>query len=308
MGVQTLKHVPLLAAGLIGAVLLVQGTSSTPATASSSDGSVTVVAAAALPRDTPTVAATTAAAASLLSVPTKTVAVTTTASVDATTPAPTPTPTATATAQAATAVAGTASAPAQSTGVVTAAAATSAPAPIHTLISASTAGCAPAISGSTSGAPSAVSVNDIPGTTPADLQAFATEYNSIRVANCLNPIPFSNIRYSDCLQQRMFWIADDPSTNSASAWGHTGTAVRSDGLPIVGCDGDLAGGDGYTAATVADAWWASIDHRDSLYQPNFTGNVASVCIYFAMSHGGYNVPAPNEPYTFTRAAAYWAAC
>jgi hypothetical protein len=106
----------------------------------------------------------------------------------------------------------------------------------------------------------------------------------------------------------MWWMADDPSTDSASAWGHTGTAVRSDGVPIVGCDGDLAGGSGYTAASVAEAWWDSADHRASLYQPAFTGNVAGVCIAFAMSHGGVNVPAPNEPYSFTRAAAYWYNC
>jgi hypothetical protein len=106
----------------------------------------------------------------------------------------------------------------------------------------------------------------------------------------------------------MWWMADDPSTDSSSAWGHTGTAVRSDGVPIVGCDGDLAGGSGYTAASVADAWWVSPDHRASLFQPAFTGNVASVCIAFAMSHGGVNVPGPNEPYSFTRAAAYWYSC
>jgi hypothetical protein len=106
----------------------------------------------------------------------------------------------------------------------------------------------------------------------------------------------------------MWWMADDPSTNPLSAWGHTGTAVRSDGVPIVGCDGDLAGGSGYTGATVASAWWASSDHRTSLYAPLFTGNVAGVCIAFAMTHGGINVPAPNEPYTFVRAAAYWYNC
>jgi hypothetical protein len=168
--------------------------------------------------------------------------------------------------------------------------------------------CPAAITGTTGGAPSATSINDIPGTTSADLQEFANEYNAIRVANCLTPVPFANIRYSDCLQQRMFWMADDPSTNPASAWGHTGTAVRSDGLPIVGCDGDLAGGDGETAADVADLWWESPDHRASLYQPEYAGSLDTVCIYYAMSHGGYNVPAPNEPYTMTRAAAYWGDC
>ncbi|HEX3679193.1 MAG TPA: hypothetical protein VHU90_05695 [Galbitalea sp.] len=168
--------------------------------------------------------------------------------------------------------------------------------------------CPSAIGGSTAGAPGASDPSGIPGTTSADLNSFAAEYNALRVANCLTPIPFANIRYSSCLQARMWWMADDPSTDPASAWGHTGTAVRSDGVPIVGCDGDLAGGNGYTAASVADAWWASPDHRASLFQPAFTGNVAGVCIAFAMSHGGVNVPAPNEPYSFTRAAAYWYSC
>lgn len=168
--------------------------------------------------------------------------------------------------------------------------------------------CAPAITGSTPGAPSPVSANDIPGTTSADLQSFADEYNAIRVANCLTPVPFANIRYSDCLQQRMFWMADDPSTNPMSAWGHTGTAHRSDGLPIVGCDGDIAGGSGVDASGVAQLWWQSIDHRDSLYQPSFKGDLDNVCIFFAISHGGYNVPSPNEPYAFTRAASFWETC
>ena len=168
--------------------------------------------------------------------------------------------------------------------------------------------CPSAVGGSTAGAPGASDPSGIPGTTSADLASFATEYNAIRVANCLTPIPYANIRYSSCLQARMWWMADDPSTNSASAWGHTGSAVRSDGVPIVGCDGDIAGGNGYTGATVASAWWDSADHRASLYQPVFSGNVAGVCIAFAMSHGGVNVPAPNEPYSFTRAAAYWYSC
>jgi hypothetical protein len=168
--------------------------------------------------------------------------------------------------------------------------------------------CPAAITGTTGGAPSPVSANDIPGTTSADLQQFADEYNSIRVANCLTPVPYANIRYSDCLQQRMFWMADDPSTNPESAWGHTGTAKRSDGVPIVGCDGDIAGGSGITNADVAIEWWNSIDHRDSLYQPAYSGSLDNVCIYFAVSHGGYNVPSPNEPYTYTRAASYWQTC
>lgn len=106
----------------------------------------------------------------------------------------------------------------------------------------------------------------------------------------------------------MWWMADDPSTDSTSAWGHTSTAVRSDHVPIVGCDGDLAGGSGYTGAWAASAWWNSADHRASLYQSLFSGNVNTVCIAFAISHGGVNVPAPNEPYSFARVAAYWYSC
>jgi hypothetical protein len=183
---------------------------------------------------------------------------------------------------------------------------TSTPTPPPTAPAAPT--CPGAIGGSTAGAPGSSDAAGVPGTTSADLASFAAQYNAIRVANCLQPIPLANIRYSTCLQQRMWWMADDPSTNSASAWGHTGTAVRSDGVPIVGCDGDLAGGGGYTAASVASAWWASADHRASLYQPAFTGNVGAVCIAFAMTHGGINVPAPNEPASFVRAAAYWYGC
>ncbi|HEY1529663.1 MAG TPA: hypothetical protein VGF80_02535 [Galbitalea sp.] len=168
--------------------------------------------------------------------------------------------------------------------------------------------CPSAIGGSTAGAPGANDAEGVPGTSTADLNSFAAQYNALRVANCLQPIPFANIRYSSCLQQRMWWMADDPSTDSASAWGHTGTAVRSDGVPIVGCDGDLAGGGGYTAASVATAWWNSPDHRASLYAPSFSGSVANVCIAFAMTHGGINVPAPNEPASFVRAAAYWYGC
>ncbi len=103
-------------------------------------------------------------------------------------------------------------------------------------------------------------------------------------------------------------MADDPSPDPSSAWGHTGTAVRSDGLPIVGCDGDLAGGSGYTGASLASAWWSSPDHRASLYEPSYAGNLANVCIYFAMTHGGVSVPGPNEPYSFARAAAIWTGC
>jgi hypothetical protein len=81
-------------------------------------------------------------------------------------------------------------------------------------------------------------------------------------------------------------------------------SVRSDGVPSVGCDGNLAGGSGNTGATVAQKWWDSLAHRASLYRPTVTGSTAGVCIYFAMTHGGI----PNEPASFTRAAARWGGC
>lgn len=299
MGVQTLKHVALLAAGLVGAVLLIQGTGSTISVPGSDTGGITFAAS----TTSSTSVATTASASiplGLAAPSTESIASSDAAAAKVAAPERVSTGAAVSSARTASVSA-------------TSDASTTERAPIHTLISESTVPaptptCPAAIGGSTAGAPSAVSANDIPGTSTADLNAFAAEYNSIRVANCLTPIPFANIRYSSCLQDRMFWMADDPSTNPLSAWGHTGSAVRSDGLPIVGCDGDLAGGSGYTAATVASLWWASIDHRDSLYQPSYKGSFADVCIYFAISHGGYNVPAPNEPFAFTRAAAYWASC
>jgi hypothetical protein len=141
------------------------------------------------------------------------------------------------------------------------------------------------------------------GTTNADLASFALRYNAIRVANCLPPIPLAHIRYDSCLQQRMFWIAEDPSTNPASAWGHG--VPRSDRKPIVGCDGDIAGGMGDTGAAAAQKWWNSPDHRQSLYQPQWgKSSYANVCIGFAMSHGGV----PNDPAAFSREAARWENC
>ena len=98
-------------------------------------------------------------------------------------------------------------------------------------------------------------------------------------------------------------MAEDPSTDPMSAWGHIGS-VRSDGVPSVGCDGNLAGGSGNTGTTVADKWWGSSGHRASLYKPSNTGSMAGTCILFAMTHGGV----PNEPYSFTRAAARWVSC
>ncbi|WP_179872508.1 hypothetical protein [Microcella indica] len=175
------------------------------------------------------------------------------------------------------------------------------PAPLPTELA--TPACPAPISGSTAGAPSATSELGVAGTTSEDLASFATRYNQIRVANCLPPVPFGNIRYDSCMEQRLFWMAEDPSTDPMSAWGHIGSQ-RSDGVPSVGCDGNLAGGSGNTGATVADKWWASSGHRASLYKPGNTGSMAGTCILFAMTHGGV----PNEPYSFTRAAARWVSC
>lgn len=143
----------------------------------------------------------------------------------------------------------------------------------------------------------------ITGTTTADIQSFSSTYNAIRAQNCLDAIPSGNFRYDACMEQRLFWMAEDPSTDPSSAWGHIGS-VRSDGVPSRGCDGNLAGGSGNTGATVATKWWNSIEHRLSLYRPSYSGSTAGVCIYFAMSHGGI----PNEPSSFTRAAARWGGC
>jgi len=178
------------------------------------------------------------------------------------------------------------------------------PAPLPTeLATPSAPACPAAISGSTAGAPGITSPEGVAGTTTDDLESFAARYNQIRVANCLPPVPFGNIRYDACMEQRLFWMAEDPSTDPMSAWGHIGSQ-RSDGKPSEGCDGNLAGGSGNTGATVADKWWASSGHRASLYKPGNTGSMAGTCILFAMTHGGV----PNEPYSFTRAAARWVSC
>jgi hypothetical protein len=152
-------------------------------------------------------------------------------------------------------------------------------------------------------APGAVSGGGVGGTTTDDLSQFAVTYNAIRVGNCLPAVPLANFRYDSCMEQRLFWIAEDPSTDIRSAWGHIGS-VRSDGVPSVGCDGNLAGGNGNSSATFAQKWWDSASHRNSLYRPGDTGLTSGVCIYFAMTHGGV----PDEPYSFTRGAARWDAC
>jgi hypothetical protein len=163
--------------------------------------------------------------------------------------------------------------------------------------------CPGNVGGGPGGAPGITSAGGVGGTTSGDLASFAAAYNAIRVANCLYPIPMSNFRYDSCMEARLFWMAEDPSTDPSSAWGHSGS-VRSDGVPAVGCDGNLAGGSGNSGATVAQKWWNSSGHRASLYRPQITGPVNGVCIYFAMTHGGV----PNEPYSFTRAAARWGGC
>ena len=166
-------------------------------------------------------------------------------------------------------------------------------------------GCPGAIGGSAGGAPGATSGGGVAGTSNGDIAGFAAQYNAVRVANCLTPVPFGNFRYDSCMEQRLFWIAEDPSPDPASAWGHDGTP-RSDGLAAVGCDGNLAGGSGMAAAGAADRWWASTSHRASLYRPSVGGSMAHVCINFAMTHGDGVLP--DEADNFTRAAARWVSC
>lgn len=165
------------------------------------------------------------------------------------------------------------------------------------------AGCTTAAAGAIGSAPGISSPKGVQGTTTADLVAFAQTYNAKRAANCLKPVPLGNFRYDSCMEKRLFWMAEDPSTNPASAWGHIGT-TRSDGVPSVGCDGNLAGGMNNTGVTVALKWWDSTSHRTALYKPTYTGSTSNVCIYFAMTHGGV----PNEPTAFVRAAARWSGC
>jgi hypothetical protein len=152
--------------------------------------------------------------------------------------------------------------------------------------------------GGTSGAPGAVSALGVPGTTSDDLASFAYQYNAIRAENCLEPVDY--FIYDSCMEQRLFWMAESPSPDPMDAWGHIGS-VRIDGVPSVGCDGNLAGGSGNSGATVAVKWWQSASHQASLYRPG--AGTGGVCIAFAMTHGGI-----DEPYSFTRAAARWTYC
>lgn len=154
--------------------------------------------------------------------------------------------------------------------------------------------------GGVGGAPGISSAQGVPGTTTDDLASFAYEYNAIRVANCLEPIPYGNFYYDSCMEARLFWMAESPSPDPLDAWGHEGS-VRIDGVPSTGCDGNLAGGSGNSGATVASKWWYSLAHRESLYRPG--ESVGGACIAFAMTHGGI-----DEPYDFSRAAARWVNC
>ena len=149
-----------------------------------------------------------------------------------------------------------------------------------------------------SGAPSKKSSQGVAGTTSADLVSFADQYNLIRYQNCLPPV--TRFVYDSCMEARLFWMAESPSPDPLDAWGHIGSK-RIDGVPSVGCDGNLAGGTSNTGATVATKWWESLSHRASLYRPpNATGGV---CIALAVTHGGI-----DEPTSFTRAAASWRSC
>lgn len=160
--------------------------------------------------------------------------------------------------------------------------------------------CPTDVIGPVGSAPSKVSTLGVAGTTSEDLASFASKYNSIRVANCLQPIPYTNFRYDSCMEARLFWMAESPSPSSLDAWGHIGS-VRIDGVPSTGCDGNLAGGSGNTGATVAQKWWNSTSHRASLYRPG--SSIAGACIALAMTHGGI-----DEPVSFVRAAARWTTC
>lgn len=175
--------------------------------------------------------------------------------------------------------------------------------------------CPGNVGGATGSAPSAVSSGGVQGTTSGDLASFAANYNAIRVANCLNPVPLGNFRYDSCMETRLFWMAQDPHASPGNTWGHIGVkslqpdangVYYSDAVPSSGCDGNLAGGQGMSGAGAASRWWESTPHRNSLYRPTNTGSTAGVCIYFAMTHGDGSLG--NESTGFTRAAARWGSC
>lgn len=170
----------------------------------------------------------------------------------------------------------------------------------------------PGTGGGGGNAPGTADGRGATGTTTSDIQSFSAAYNAIRGANCLPAIPAGNFRYDSCMEQRLFWMGEDPSSDPGNTWGHTGVhslAPAADGTyysetnPSRGCDGNLAGGWGNSGATVAQKWWGSSQHRLALFKPSFTGTTAGVCIYFAMTHGG-----ASESAGFTRAAARWGGC
>src|SRR5690606_23956964 len=78
--------------------------------------------------------------------------------------------------------------------------------------------CPGNVGGGPGGAPGITSAGGVGGTTSGDLASFAAAYNAIRVANCLHPVPMSNFRYDSCMEARLFWMAEDPSTDPMSAW------------------------------------------------------------------------------------------
>jgi hypothetical protein len=169
----------------------------------------------------------------------------------------------------------------------------------------------PAAGGGGGSAPGG-SEQGIGGTTSGDIQSFSSTLNAIRAANCLPPIASDNFRYDSCMEQRLYWMAEDPSTAPGNTWGHSGVrsltpdangVYYSDAVPAKGCDGNLAGGSGNSGATVAQKWWDSPPHRASLYRPS-VASTSGVCIYFAMTHGGV----PDESSGFARAAARWSGC
>ena len=175
--------------------------------------------------------------------------------------------------------------------------------------------CPGNVGGSTGGAPGAVSPGGVQGTTSGDIASFASNYNAIRVANCLKPVPLANFRYDSCMETRLAWMAEDPHAAPGNTWGHAGVHsiepdangnYYSDIVPSRGCDGNLAGGSGMSAAGAAQRWWDSTAHRNSLYRPTNTGSTAGVCIYFAMTHGDGNNG--GEPTSFGRTAARWSSC
>ena len=106
------------------------------------------------------------------------------------------------------------------------------------------------------------------------------------------------------MEQRLFWMAEDPSTDPSSAWGHIGSRAQRRRPVASAATATSRAASGNSGATVATKWWNSLDHRLSLYRPSYTGSTGGVCIYFAMTHGGV----PNEPSSFTRAAARWGGC